>query len=156
MRDSFKSRIGFVLAAAGSAVGLGNIWGFPTQVANHGGGAFLLVYLCVIFVLAIPALYSEMLIGHHAQANPVRSLKQLSEGRMRPVGATMGLLNVIGSCLMLSFYHIVAGWMLVHALGYLATAMGLSGIADFLLTGSMVRDLVFTSVFLILTASVVL
>jgi len=156
MRDSFKSRIGFVLAAAGSAVGLGNIWGFPTQVANHGGGAFLLVYLCVIFVLAIPALYSEMLIGHHAQANPVRSLKQLSEGRMRPVGATMGLLNVIGSCLMLSFYHIVAGWMLVHALGYLATAIGLSGVAEFLLTGSMVRDLVFTSVFLILTASVVL
>ena len=102
-------------------------------MANHGGGAFLLVYLCVIFVLAIPALYSEMLIGHHAQANPVRSLKQLSEGRMRPVGATMGLLNVIGSCLMLSFYHIVAGWMLVHALGYLATAMGLSGIADFYL-----------------------
>ncbi|MAA62127.1 MAG: sodium-dependent transporter, partial [Idiomarina sp.] len=57
MRDSFHSRIGFILAAAGSAVGLGNIWGFPTQVANHGGGAFLLVYLCVIFILAIPALY---------------------------------------------------------------------------------------------------
>lgn len=147
--------MGFILAAAGSAVGLGNIWGFPTQVANHGGGAFLLVYLCVIFILAIPALYSEMLIGHSAQANPVRSLAQLSEGRARPVGRTMGYLNVLGSCLMLSFYHVVAGWMLVHALGFLAQGVGLTSVADFLLNSSMVRDLIFTAVFLLGTGFVV-
>lgn len=155
MRDSFHSRIGFILAAAGSAVGLGNIWGFPTQVANHGGGAFLLVYLCVIFILAIPALYSEMLIGHSAQANPVRSLTQLSEGRARPIGRLMGYLNVLGSCLMLSFYHVVAGWMLVHALGFLARGFGIEVAAEFLLNSSLTRDLIFTAVFLLATAYVV-
>lgn len=155
MRDSFHSRIGFILAAAGSAVGLGNIWGFPTQVANHGGGAFLLVYLCVIFILAIPALYSELLIGHSAQANPVKSLTQLTNGKARPVGRLMGYLNVLGSCLMLSFYHVVAGWMVVHALGFLAKGIGVISVADFLLTSSMPRDLIFTGLFLTATALVV-
>jgi NSS family neurotransmitter:Na+ symporter len=155
MRDSFHSRIGFILAAAGSAVGLGNIWGFPTQVANHGGGAFLLVYLCVIFILAIPALYSELLIGHSAQANPVKSLTQLSGGKARPVGKLMGYLNVLGSCLMLSFYHVVAGWMVVHALGFLAKGVGLASVSDFLLNSSMPRDLIFTGLFLTATALVV-
>ncbi|WP_198678658.1 sodium-dependent transporter [Idiomarina seosinensis] len=156
MRESFHTRLGFILAAAGSAVGLGNIWGFPTQVANHGGGAFLLVYLVVIFVLAIPALYCEMLIGHHGRANPVRSLAKLSEGKAQPIGATMGFLNVIGSCLMLSFYHIVAGWMLVHALGYIANLFELTSVADFLFNGSLIRDLSFTALFLITTGWVVL
>ncbi len=155
MRDSFHSRIGFILAAAGSAVGLGNIWGFPTQVANHGGGAFLLVYLCVIFILAIPALYSELLIGHSAQANPVKSLTQLSGGKARPVGRLMGYLNVLGSCLMLSFYHVVAGWMVVHALGFLAKGVGLTSVSEFLLNSSMPRDLIFTGLFLTATALVV-
>ena len=155
MRDSFHSRIGFILAAAGSAVGLGNIWGFPTQVANHGGGAFLLVYLCVIFILAIPALYSELLIGHSAQANPVKSLTQLSGGKARPVGRLMGYLNVLGSCLMLSFYHVVAGWMVVHALGFLAKGIGLTSVSEFLLNSSMPRDLIFTGLFLTATALVV-
>ncbi|MFD2631233.1 sodium-dependent transporter [Idiomarina piscisalsi] len=155
MRDSFHSRIGFILAAAGSAVGLGNIWGFPTQVANHGGGAFLLVYLCVIFILAIPALYSELLIGHSAQANPVKSLTQLSGGKARHIGKLMGYLNVLGSCLMLSFYHVVAGWMVVHALGFLAKGVGLTSVSEFLLNSSMPRDLVFTGLFLTATALVV-
>ncbi len=155
MRDSFHSRIGFILAAAGSAVGLGNIWGFPTQVANHGGGAFLLVYLCVIFILAIPALYSELLIGHSAQANPVKSLTLLSGGKARPVGRLMGYLNVLGSCLMLSFYHVVAGWMVVHALGFLAKGIGLTSVSEFLLNSSMPRDLIFTGLFLTATALVV-
>ena len=155
MRDSFHSRIGFILAAAGSAVGLGNIWGFPTQVANHGGGAFLLVYLCVIFILAIPALYSELLIGHSAQANPVKSLTLLSGGKARPVGRLMGYLNVLGSCLMLSFYHVVAGWMVVHALGFLAKGVGLTSVSEFLLNSSMPRDLIFTGLFLTATALVV-
>ena len=69
VRDSFHSRIGFVLAAAGSAIGLGNIWGFPTQAANNGGGAFLFVYLVVTVLLALPALYAEVYIGNQAQKN---------------------------------------------------------------------------------------
>jgi NSS family neurotransmitter:Na+ symporter len=66
-RDSFHSQLGFILAAAGSAIGLGNIWGFPTQAANNGGGAFLFVYLIVTLLLAVPALYAEIYIGNQAQ-----------------------------------------------------------------------------------------
>ena len=75
-RQGFSSRIGFVLAAAGSAVGLGNIWGFPTTAANQGGSAFIMVYLIVVLLLAIPALYAELLIGHSTRVNPVSALQQ--------------------------------------------------------------------------------
>src|SRR5690554_7290372 len=122
MRDSFHSRLGFVLAAAGSAIGLGNIWGFPSQVANHGGAAFLLVYLAVVVILAVPALYTELSIGHSAQANPVKALTELSQTRA-PItaasGKTMGYLNVIGAILMLSFYHLVAAWMVAEGITFL-------------------------------------
>ena len=66
-RGEFSSRFGFVMAAAGSAVGLGNIWGFPTQAASNGGAAFLLVYLILAFTLAYPALMAELIIGRHAR-----------------------------------------------------------------------------------------
>lgn len=155
MRESFQSRFGFILAAAGSAVGLGNIWGFPTQVANHGGAAFLIVYLIVVVVLAIPALYSELLIGYAGKANPVTALSKLSQGRARYAGATMGYLNVFGALLMLSFYHIVAGWMLAYAVGFAAQGLGFTGIAQFCFESSVTRDLISTSIFLLLTTVVV-
>ncbi|MEO0577784.1 MAG: sodium-dependent transporter, partial [Pseudomonadota bacterium] len=74
-RGEFSSRIGFVLAASGSAVGLGNIWGFPTQAASNGGGAFLVVYLILTFLLAYPTLMAEFLIGRYAKANAVPALR---------------------------------------------------------------------------------
>ncbi|MEQ9465365.1 MAG: sodium-dependent transporter, partial [Haliea sp.] len=70
-RGEFSSRFGFIMAAAGSAVGLGNIWGFPTQAASNGGAAFLLVYLVLAFTLAYPVLMAELIIGRHAHANAV-------------------------------------------------------------------------------------
>jgi NSS family neurotransmitter:Na+ symporter len=70
-RGEFSSRFGFIMAAAGSAVGLGNIWGFPTQAASNGGAAFLLIYLVLAFVLAYPALMAEIILGRHAHANAV-------------------------------------------------------------------------------------
>ncbi len=77
-RGEFSSRFGFIMAAAGSAVGLGNIWGFPTQAASNGGAAFLLVYLLLAFILAYPALMAELIIGRHTHANAVRALQQIS------------------------------------------------------------------------------
>jgi NSS family neurotransmitter:Na+ symporter len=76
-RGQFSSRIGFILAAAGSAVGLGNIWGFPTQAASNGGAAFLFVYLVLAFTLAYPALMAELIIGRHAHANAATALRQI-------------------------------------------------------------------------------
>jgi Na+-dependent transporters of the SNF family len=73
-RAQFSSRLGFILAAAGSAIGLGNIWGFPTQTASNGGAVFLFIYLLMVFVLAYPLLIAELTIGRYGNANPVRSL----------------------------------------------------------------------------------
>src|SRR5690554_2049162 len=76
---AFSSRIGFILAAAGSAVGVGNIWGFPTQAAQNGGGAFLLVYLFMVALLAYPMLVAELTIGRMRQRNPIESLRSISD-----------------------------------------------------------------------------
>ena len=82
MRGEFSSRIGFILAAAGSAVGLGNIWGFPTQVASNGGAAFVLVYLLLAFVLAYPVLMAELIIGRANRSNMVDALGKISDSSL--------------------------------------------------------------------------
>lgn len=118
-RGEFSSRFGFIMAAAGSAVGLGNIWGFPTQAASNGGAAFLLVYLFLAFTLAYPALMAELIIGRHAHANAVRALRLISPNTLlRNVGTGTGIAGLIVASFILSFYAIVAGWMLAHCLAY--------------------------------------
>jgi NSS family neurotransmitter:Na+ symporter len=154
-RDSFHSRIGFVLAAAGSAIGLGNIWGFPTQAANNGGGAFLVVYLLVMLLLALPALYAEIYIGNQTQKNPVGALAQACKESMPNVGRTAGIIGLIGAMMMLSFYTIVAGWMLSHALAALTELFGFIDAADWLSTSSTIRNVIFTPIFIILGALII-
>ncbi len=156
IRDGFQSRIGFVFAAAGAAVGLGNIWGFPTQAANHGGGAFLLVYFIVIFLLALPALFTELYIGHSAQANPVKALSQACSETSKKLGASAGYIGLFGAIIMLSFYSIVAGWMVAFSLEPIAQVLGLDDVAEFLKQDSMWRNFIFTPIMLILTASIIL
>ncbi|WP_335991514.1 sodium-dependent transporter [Pseudoalteromonas sp. CH_XMU1449-3] len=156
VRDGFQSRLGFVLAASGAAVGLGNIWGFPTQAANHGGGAFLLVYFIVIFLLALPALYTELYLGHQAQANPVKALSNAWQETAPKVGAAAGYVGLFGAIVMLSFYSIVAGWMLAYALEPIANFFGFTELSNFLHSDSMARNFVFTPLMLILTASIIL
>ena len=154
-RDSFDSRIGFVLAAAGSAIGLGNIWGFPTQAANNGGGAFLVVYLLVTLLLALPALYAEIYIGNQAQTNPVSALAKACKDRIPKIGHSAGIIGLIGAMMMLSFYTIVAGWMLAHALAAITELLGFVDIANWLSTSSTLRNIIFTPVFIILGALII-
>jgi len=154
-RDSFHSRIGFVLAAAGSAIGLGNIWGFPTQAANNGGGAFLFVYLIVTLLLALPALYAEVYIGNQAQKNPVSALAEACGKGSKRLGRNAGIIGLVGAIMMLSFYTIVAGWMLAHALSALTALMGFTDISIWLSTSSTLRNLVFTPVFIVLGAGII-
>ncbi len=155
-RDSFQSKMGFVLAAAGAAVGLGNIWGFPTQVANHGGGAFLFVYLIVICLLALPALYTELYIGHRAQANPVIALKSACRERSEAMGSVAGYIGLGGAFVMLSFYSIVAGWMIAHSLEPISSFFGFTKVSEFLTGESISRNFLFTSLMVILSASIIL
>ena len=77
-RGHFSSRLGFILAAAGSAVGLGNIWGFPTKVAENGGAAFVVMYLIMAFLLAYPVLMAELIIGRAKQSNMIDALQKIS------------------------------------------------------------------------------
>ena len=101
-RGEFSSRLGFILAAAGSAVGLGNIWGFPTQAASNGGAAFLMVYLVMAFCLAYPALMAELIIGRHAKANAVTALRMIAGNTAtRNLGAATGYVGMATASLIL-------------------------------------------------------
>ncbi|MFD2165968.1 sodium-dependent transporter [Thalassotalea euphylliae] len=155
VRDSFHSRIGFVLAAAGSAIGLGNIWGFPTNAANNGGGAFLFVYLIVTLLLALPALYAEIYIGNQAQKNPVSALGDACKERMPRFGRFAGKAGLCGAIMMLSFYTIVAGWMLSHALSAVSHLAGFVDLSTWLATDSTIRNIIFTPIFIVLGAAII-
>jgi NSS family neurotransmitter:Na+ symporter len=110
-RDHWTSRFGFVLAAAGSAVGLGNIWKFPYITGVYGGGAFVLVYLGAIATVGIPILIAEILIGRRGRLNPVGSLRKLGG----PWWSLVGWLGVATGFVILSYYSVVAGWTLEYA-----------------------------------------
>jgi len=117
-RDHWTSRFGFVLAAAGSAVGLGNIWKFPYITGVYGGGAFVLVYLGAITAVGIPILIAEILIGRRGRLNPVGSLRKLGG----PWWSLVGWLGVAAGFVILSYYSVVAGWTLEYAVKALAGA----------------------------------
>ncbi|GAA6183332.1 sodium-dependent transporter [Aliiglaciecola sp. NS0011-25] len=151
-RGEFSSRLGFILAAAGSAVGLGNIWGFPTQVASNGGAAFVLVYIVLAFLLAYPVLMAELIIGRATRANMVDALGQISGSKL---GRATGVWGFITVSLILAFYAIVAGWMLAFFLETVTHFFALDTLSNWLTSQSIFRNLVFSGAFLILTAAIV-
>lgn len=155
-RGEFSSRFGFLMAATGSAVGLGNIWGFPTNAASNGGAAFLFTYLILAFVLAYPALMAELIIGRHAQANAVNALRGLSANKTSArLGASVGYAGMVTVTFILSFYAIVSGWMLAFMFASLADLVRLESLSNWLTQSGTTRDLIFTVVFYLLTIYVV-
>ena len=110
-RGNFGSKIGLVLATAGSAVGLGNVWRFPYMTGQNGGAAFILIYLAFIFILGLPGMISEFIVGRHAQANAARAYDKLSGGRPWKL---VGHLGILTSTIILGFYAVVAGWCLQY------------------------------------------
>ncbi|MCO4769346.1 MAG: sodium-dependent transporter [Deltaproteobacteria bacterium] len=120
-RGGFATRIGFVLAAAGSAVGLGNIWKFPYITGEYGGGAFVLVYLFCIALVGLPLMYAELIIGRRGGSDVLGSLRKLTQSS-GPAGAAVsyavGGMAVASGFLILSFYAVVAGWAVYYALAY--------------------------------------
>lgn len=109
-RGGFSSRLGFIAAAAGSAVGLGNIWGFPYEVGEGGGAAFVVVYLFFCFILCFPVMATEIAIGRKTQRNPVGAFNALGYKKWNWVGK----MGILAGVLILSFYNVIAGW----AFGY--------------------------------------
>lgn len=154
-RGSFGSKLGVVLASAGSAVGLGNIWRFPTEVGRNGGAAFILIYLLCVVLLAMPVMVSEFVIGRASKANTVHSYRVLAPGR--PWVLT-GFMGVLGGVLVLSFYSVVAGWTLNYTVESLAgQLMGAQDFASHFAAFSShpFRPLAYVYLFLLLTHFVV-
>lgn len=151
-RGVFSSRLGFILAASGSAVGLGNVWGFPSQVASNGGAAFVLMYLILAFVLAYPVLMAELLIGRATESNVVDALGKVSGGRS---GRVVGIWGIATVSLILAFYGIVGGWMLAYTMEALASLAGLAQLAQWLAGSSLTRNILFCAIFMSLTVGIV-
>ena len=127
-REHFSSRIGFILAAAGSAVGIGNLVGFPVNAAKNGGGAFLLLYALFVFLICLPVMIAEMAVGRKTAKEPVGAYKTLS-GRSSLWGAA-GLLGVLTPFMIAVFYMVITVWIF----GYIV--LTLSGNLDYLASGA--------------------
>jgi NSS family neurotransmitter:Na+ symporter len=155
-RGQFSSRLTFVLAASGSAVGLGNIWGFPTKAAENGGGAFLLMYLFLAFLLAYPALMAELTLGRYGRSNMVSTLDSIASGWLQKcLGQLTGFIGVLTATMILCFYSIIAGWMIAHTLASIAQTLQLFEIAEWLVTFSLFRNISFSTAFIGLTLLVI-
>ena len=126
-RGTFGSKIAIVLATAGSAVGLGNIWRFPFMTGHNGGAAFILVYFACVFLLGIPGMVSEFIVGRHSQTNAARAYGNIGGKRWRFIG----YLGILTSTIILGFYAVVAGWCLQYLV---ASIMGrLNGDATYII-----------------------
>lgn len=158
VRESWTSRLGFMLAAMGSAVGLGNIWRFSYVAGENGGGAFLVLYLACILLLGVPLLLAEVSIGRKAQQDVVGSYAKLAPGKPWYLA---GFLGVGGSMLILGFYSVVAGWSLFYFWNYIngsyfSEPAGGYGAAFGAFTSSVGPPLFWHALFMVLTMGIVL
>jgi neurotransmitter:Na+ symporter, NSS family len=120
----WSTRAGFVLAAVGSAVGLGNLWRFPTEAGTNGGGAFVLVYILFVALIGLPLLLSETIIGRHGQKNAVDSTIDLAhQSRASGGWAALAWFGMLAAFMVLTFYSVVAGWVL-YFVGQTAADLG--------------------------------
>ncbi|HCV15798.1 MAG TPA: sodium-dependent transporter [Rikenellaceae bacterium] len=110
-RDGFGSRFGVLVAVAGSAVGLGNLWRFPYMVGNNGGAAFIILYLFFVILLCLPIMFSEFVIGRRTQSNAFGAIKKIAP---KSGWLSIGVISVVASICIMSFYSVVGGWTLEY------------------------------------------
>ena len=117
-RDSFTNRLGFILACVGSAVGMGNLWMFPTRVSLYGGGSFLIPYFIFVVLIGATGVIGEMAFGRAARSGPVNAFGMALESRgKRKLGEALGLIPTVGALAMAIGYTVVMGWILKYAVG---------------------------------------
>lgn len=121
LHGMWSSRFAFVLAVAGSAVGLGNIWKFPYMAGQNGGGAFVLFYLVCVVAIGLPIMISEIMIGRRGRRNPIATMRIVGEEEgSSPSWGLVGVLGILAGFLILSFYSVIAGW----AVSYFVFSLG--------------------------------
>lgn len=157
-RESFGSKIGVIAAAAGSAIGLGNIWRFPYVAGENGGGAFLLIYLGFVILIGVPVMLSEFLIGRKAAKSPVGAFRRLAPKTAWPL---VGFMGITAAFTILAFYTTVAGWTLEYL--YLSILNGFKNVEKTALSTQFngfvaegIRPLVWQLIFMLMTAIIVL
>ncbi|GAA0362141.1 sodium-dependent transporter [Bacillus horti] len=157
-REQWKSRVGFMLAALGSAVGLGNIWRFAYVTGENGGAAFLIIYLVCVTLIGLPIVLAEFAIGRKTQSDAVGSFVKLAPGKPWVLA---GILGVASAFIILSFYAVISGWSLKYLFGYVTgelwstPATGYEGFfSDF--TASPLEPLIWQSIFMFFTIGIVL
>ena len=115
IHGQWSGRLAFILAATGSAVGLGNIWKFPYITGENGGGAFVLVYLVCIGVIGIPIMMAEVMLGRRGRQSPINTMRTLAyEEKVSPAWRWLGWAGVLAGFLILSYYSVIAGWALAY------------------------------------------
>jgi neurotransmitter:Na+ symporter, NSS family len=151
-RELWNTRVGFVLAAVGSAVGLGNMWRFPYYTAEHGGAAFVALYVLLTFAIGIPLLLAEFSVGRRARLSPIGALRKVGGRGWVP----MGYMFVLAGFLILAFYSVIAGWVTRYALAFLFTGFPDDPGAHFTQISSGVDAIGFHLFFMTLTIAIVM
>ena len=140
IHGAWSSRLAFILAAAGSAVGLGNIWKFPYMAGENGGGAFVIIYLVCIALFGIPVMMAEVMLGRRGRQSPINTMKTLArEEKAKRAWSLLGWCGVVAGVLILSYYSVIAGWALSYSLE--SFAGNFSGMNEEV-AGSMFNELV--------------
>ncbi|TYQ16461.1 UNVERIFIED_CONTAM: NSS family neurotransmitter:Na+ symporter [Acetivibrio alkalicellulosi] len=152
-REQWKSRSGFILAAIGSAVGLGNIWGFSYNLGQSGGAAFLLIYIICIILIGYPIMMAEFTIGRYSQSDAVGSFQKIAPGKPWVIGGFMG---VFAAFFIMSFYPVIAGWVTRYFGVYLTGGFETSAENDFIgfISGT-TGPLIWHFIFVALTTAIV-
>ena len=156
-RENWGSRLGFIMATAGSAIGLGNIWKFPYMTGENGGAAFLIIYLGLVFTIGLSVLLAEVMIGRTTQSDAVNSFKKLGHGTF----SIVGYMGITAGFMILSFYCVVAGWTIAYIIKMASGAFaGLDGAALGGAFGGFITDpvqpIIYQAIFVALTVLVVL
>lgn len=155
-RDTWGSQLAFVLAAAGSAIGLGNIWGFPTVAGQNGGAAFVVIYLVAVAFIGAPVMLAELVVGRRTRRNPVGAFRTLVPGTP---WVLVGALGVLTGIMILSFYTVIAGWTLAYILKTATGTFGPGADTEAIFTevaGKPVSAIGWHLAFMVLTVSVVI
>ena len=161
IHGQWSSRWAFILAATGSAVGLGNIWRFPYITGEHGGGAFVLVYIACIIGLGVPILMSEVMLGRRGRQSPINTMQTLAEEEgTSPYWQYLGWMGVLAGFLILSFYSVVGGWTMAYLVRALAGAFnGVTATDTTNIFNELVEDperlLAWHTLFIVLTTMIV-